>query len=358
MNNYVEYNNKIAFHPGYYIKEIVEESGLTQEDFAKRLDTTPKNLSKIIRGEQSLSVDIAKKLSRLLGTSVKYWLNLQNSYDSLLADFDNEKELEQERKVFAYLDYTYFRDNYGLPDLPRRTKEQIIETRKFLQVSSLTVLSKYDMAASFRSASGNNAEANKVRANAMVQIAINNAIKEDAPKYDAAKFENAIDKALTMTMQHEDFYIQIRDLFKEAGVIFEIMPNMKGSKINGATKKIGNSIMLMVNDRGSYSDTFWFTLFHEIGHVAAGDYGISYEGDEESSEDAADLYAGKRLIPDDQYQEFIRKGDFSASAVRQFAETINRDPGIVAGRLLKERYVDYTDKSIASLRHKYRIVCR
>ena len=42
MNNYIEYNDKIAFHPGYYIKEIVDESGLTQEDFAKRLDTTLK----------------------------------------------------------------------------------------------------------------------------------------------------------------------------------------------------------------------------------------------------------------------------------------------------------------------------
>ena len=51
MGNYIEYDDKMAFHPGYYIKEIVEESGLTQEDFAKRLDTTPKNLSLLIRGE-------------------------------------------------------------------------------------------------------------------------------------------------------------------------------------------------------------------------------------------------------------------------------------------------------------------
>ena len=34
MSNYIEYNNKVAFHPGYYLKEIVDESGLTQEDFA------------------------------------------------------------------------------------------------------------------------------------------------------------------------------------------------------------------------------------------------------------------------------------------------------------------------------------
>ena len=35
MSNYIEYNDAIAFHPGYYVKEIVDESGLTQEDFAK-----------------------------------------------------------------------------------------------------------------------------------------------------------------------------------------------------------------------------------------------------------------------------------------------------------------------------------
>ena len=86
MSNYIEYNDKIAFHPGYYIKEIVEESGLTLEDFAKRLDMTPKNLSILIRGEQSLSIDIAMKLSRMIGTTVEYWLNLQNAYDTLTAE--------------------------------------------------------------------------------------------------------------------------------------------------------------------------------------------------------------------------------------------------------------------------------
>lgn len=89
MSEYIEYGNKVAFHPGYYIKEIIAESGLTQEDFAKRLDTTPKNLSILVRGEQSLSKDIAMKLSRLLGTSIGYWLNLQKTYDTLMAEFDS-----------------------------------------------------------------------------------------------------------------------------------------------------------------------------------------------------------------------------------------------------------------------------
>ena len=93
MSNYIEYDDKIAFHPGYYIKEIVEESGLTQEDFAKRLDTTPENLGRLIRGEQNLSIDIAMKLPRMTGTSVSYWLNLQNAYDSLIAEFKSKEKL-------------------------------------------------------------------------------------------------------------------------------------------------------------------------------------------------------------------------------------------------------------------------
>ena len=87
MSNYIEFDDKIAFHPGYYIKEIVEESGLTQADFAKRLGTTPKDLSLLIRGELNLSSDIAMKLSRMTGTNVSYWLNLQTGYDTLMEEF-------------------------------------------------------------------------------------------------------------------------------------------------------------------------------------------------------------------------------------------------------------------------------
>ena len=57
MGNYIQYDDTIAFHSGYYIKELVEESGLTQEDFAKRLDITPKNLSLLIIGFFETNLD-------------------------------------------------------------------------------------------------------------------------------------------------------------------------------------------------------------------------------------------------------------------------------------------------------------
>ena len=356
MSNYIEYNGKIAFHPGYYIKEIIQESGLSQKDFAYRLDTTPKNLSILVRGEQSLSIDIAMKLSRMLGTSVEYWLNLQNSYDALIAEFESSKELEQERRVFKYFEYAYFRGNFGLPDLPRKTNDQIKCVREFLNVATLSVFTKPNMAVSFRSASGDMKEANTARANAMVQIAINEALKIEAPKYDKKKFEKAADYALTLTTQHSDFYPLIRNAFKEAGVIFVILPNLPGSGINGATKKIGQNVMLMVNDRRLYSDTFWFTLFHEVGHIINGDYGVTFEEGDDSLEDAADKYAEDKLIPPEEYEIFLKRNQFREEDIRVFADRIDRDPGIVLGRLQNDQIVPFANDTLSkALKHQYKV---
>ncbi len=355
MSNYIEYNDTIAFHPGYYIKEIVDDSGLTQEDFAKRLDTTPKNLSLLIRGEQSLSIDIAMKLSRMLGTNVSYWLNLQNAYDALIAEFKSKEELEQEKETFKSLDYKYFRENFGLPDLSRKIDEQIIEVRRFLQVATLSVFKKRDMAVSFRSASKEISSANIIKANAMVQIAINKALTLDAPKYNKTKFKEAVDYALSLTRRHEEFYPLIKNAFFEAGVIFVILPNLSGSKINGATKKLEKNVVLMVNDRRLNSDIFWFTLFHEIGHIIHSDYGISFEKEIGEKEEIADKFASDSLINPEAYEKFVAEGVFTLESIQQFANLIDRDPGIVLGRLQNDGLVRYDDWTLKSLRHKYKV---
>ena len=355
MSNYIEYNNKIAFHPGYYIKEIIEESGLTQEDFAKRLDTTPKNLSLLIRGEQNLSVDMAIKLSRMLDTSISYWLNLQNAYDALKGEFKSNEELKNENRIFRYLDYSYFKENFNLPNLPRKTNDQIIQVRKFLKISTLAVLTKKDMAVSFRSANTDMTEANIVKANTMVQIATNKAMLIDAPKFNKSLFEKAVEYALTLTEDHATFYPKLFRIFKESGVIFIILPNISGSKTNGATKKIGENIMLMVNDRRLNSDSFWFTLFHEIGHIFNGDFGISFENESGTGEESANKFAQDKLIPPVPYSEFVRIGKFNPEDICSFAKQIGRDPGIVLGRLQNDGLVRFNDWKTKPLRCQYTI---
>ena len=352
MSNYIECGDRIAFHPGYYIKELVEESGLTQEDFAKRLDTTPKNLSILIRGEQSLSVDIAMKLSRMVGTSVSYWLNLQNAYDSMVAEFKLEEELKYERRVFEYYDYSFFKKKYGLPGFTGNTDEQIKALREYLNVSTLTVFTRKDMTVSFRDSSDLLLESNIVHANTMVQLSINKALKIDAPRYNKKFFLSAVDNVLSLAKNHTDLLTSIEHSFREAGVIFVIQPDIAGSKICGATKKISDKILLMINEIKLYADTFWFALFHEISHIICGDYGISFEKQSGEKESAADRFAEDNLIPPEDYTHFVSENHFDVKDITRFADRIDRDPGIVLGRLEQDGLVAVDDSSMKQLRRK------
>ena len=242
-----------------------------------------------------------------------------------------------------------------LPDLPRKKDEQIKELRRFLNVATLSVFARRDMAVSFRSSSKDLSEANIIKANIMVQLATHITLKRDVPKYNKKKFEDAVEYVLALTKEHERFLGLIQNAFEEAGVVFVVLPNLPGSNINGATKKVGDKIMLMVNDRRLYSDSFWFTLFHEIGHIINGDFGISFDKEKGAQEIAADQYAENRLSPSGDYQKFVAKKNFSVSSIRLFAEQIDRDPGIVLGRLQNDKYVRYDDRSMNPLRRKYKV---
>lgn len=37
MNTYIELDNKVAFHPSYYIQEYLNEQNFSQEEFSKKI---------------------------------------------------------------------------------------------------------------------------------------------------------------------------------------------------------------------------------------------------------------------------------------------------------------------------------
>ncbi len=86
MSNVKKYKDIVAFHPGYYIADIIGDMEVSQAEFAKRMGTTAKTLSKLINGQANISNDLAKKLSAMMGTSVEVWQNLQNTYDRKLIE--------------------------------------------------------------------------------------------------------------------------------------------------------------------------------------------------------------------------------------------------------------------------------
>ena len=96
MSNVKEYKDIVAFHPGYYIADIIDDMEISQNELATRMGTTAKTLSKLINGQANISNDLAKKLSVMLGTSVEVWQNLQNTYDQKLIEI-------QQVSLFAHV---------------------------------------------------------------------------------------------------------------------------------------------------------------------------------------------------------------------------------------------------------------
>lgn len=286
MNNYIEYNNKMAFHPGYYIQELVEDSGLTKEDFAKRLDTTPKNLSLLIRGEQNLSIDIAVKLARLFNNSIEFWLNLQATYDAALAEIKSSEELEKERQIFKFINYKYFVKYFDLPQNSKNIDLQIKTLRNFLQLSTLLLLTKKDLISKFRDSTDNLPLNQVIMANAMLQVGINQALQIEAVNFNKTKFKKSInfvdilyaDNKLNFNLlkkEYADYYDNIDDTLLNSGVILTKIPAMPGTNFRSATKKLGSNIMLLINDTNTKSANTLDTIFAEMTNIATGNYGIT-----------------------------------------------------------------------------------
>ena len=68
-------------HPGVYLKELLEEMGLSQYRLAREIGVPAMRVSHLIRGKRPMTAELALRLGRYFGQSPRYWLNLQSRYD-------------------------------------------------------------------------------------------------------------------------------------------------------------------------------------------------------------------------------------------------------------------------------------
>jgi addiction module HigA family antidote len=68
-------------HPGDVLKDELEEIELTQSALAHHIGVLPRTINEICRGKRGISADMAMKLSKALGGSPQFWLNLQTNWE-------------------------------------------------------------------------------------------------------------------------------------------------------------------------------------------------------------------------------------------------------------------------------------
>jgi addiction module HigA family antidote len=81
-------------HPGEVLKDELEEIGLTQTALAKHIGVLPKTINEICRGKRGISAEMAVKLSKSLGGSPQFWLNLQNNWELSQLNYSSFKNIE------------------------------------------------------------------------------------------------------------------------------------------------------------------------------------------------------------------------------------------------------------------------
>jgi len=73
-------------HPGeMLVEEFLKPMGITQYKLAKDIAVPQARISKIVKGERSISPDTALRLACYFNMSAEFWMNLQAGYDLKLA---------------------------------------------------------------------------------------------------------------------------------------------------------------------------------------------------------------------------------------------------------------------------------
>lgn len=365
MDNLIlEYKKKIAVHPGYYIKELIEDKNMTQDEFAKRLGTTPKTISKLINGKTSLSADLAIKLANMLGTSIEMWTKFQNSYDELINEQEKDKLIAAQEKLMKKIDYSYFM-KIGLVEDTKIISDKITNLCKSLGVANLEVFQEKDYYLNCRAGITKFTEENVLNSRLWIEAALkvgeNIPIKNNFNKEKILEYIPTIRSLITKTP--EEFIPRLKEIFSECGIVFILLPHLKNSGVNGAVKWItSDKVIIAMNDRKKYADVFWFSLFHEIKHVLQQKINLLILSQDKEDlnlldkklEEEADEFAKQILIPAEKFNDFKEKKDFSEENIIAFAREINIIPGIVLGRLQKEGILNYKTK-LNSLKISYNL---
>jgi addiction module HigA family antidote len=83
------------------LEEFLKPLGVSQYKLAKAISVPARRINEIVHGKRAVTADTALRLSRYLGTSERFWLNLQARYD-LEAEKDRLGErLKREVKILA-----------------------------------------------------------------------------------------------------------------------------------------------------------------------------------------------------------------------------------------------------------------
>ena len=343
----------IATPPGATIKEQIMDRGMSQKEFAVRMGLSEKHISRLINGEVQLTMDVARRLETVLGLPTQFWCNLESIYREKIAKVNEENAMDEDVEFVKKFPYKEMAKNDWVVDTSKGT-ERVVALRKFFEVVELSYLKQDLIPAEIACRKPFETEKSYYALVAWAQKAKLEGRKIETQPIDIKELIKIMPEIRKMTnMLPKDFCPELQSLLADCGIAIVFLPHVGGSFLHGATFYDGNRIILGLTVRGKDADKFWFSLFHELGHITLGHIG-NVEGTSQEDEDAADEYSENILIPKIDFMAFVNSNNINEAAIIEFAKKEEIDAGIVLGRLQKYGYVNYN--RYENLKRKYAIV--
>ena len=329
--------------PGEVLVEYLEAYGMTQTELAARTGLTKKTINEIIKGKSPITSETALKLERSLGRPAHFWNNLERQFQEDRSRFAEKKRLENHLDWLKKVPVGHLTKLGWLPK--KRDKiSQLTEVLRFFGIASseqwATVWQEHQVA--YRQTQRFEARAESV--SAWLRKGEIEARQIVCEPYDKKRFMKALDVIRGLTMEGpEVFQPRLVDICANAGVAVVFVPELPKTGVYGATRWLGNKAAIQLSLRYKSNDHFWFTFFHEAGHIIKhGRKEIFIEDNDMDGkkEEEANAFARDRLIPPTEYRRFLASWDGrSLAPIEVFAKEIQIAPGIVVGRLQHDNHL-------------------
>ena len=337
-----------AVAPGETLRETLETLHMTQSELAERCGRPKKTINEIITGKAAVTAETALQLERVLGIPASFWTKLESNYRETQARLKEEISF---REQVDWLDHFPLKAmaRYGWLTLSKDPVENLRTLLNFFGVAGSREWEEIWLSPQVVFRKSQAVEKKPYALAAWLRRGEVLAAAQLCADYDADLFRSALIKIRKLADQNPlECLSSIQELCSQAGVCVVHVPELPGTHAYAATRwSNGRKAIIQLSLRGKTDDHFWFSFFHEAGHVLQKKIKsiiIHSDGEvnETDQESAADQFARNFLLPESEYSLFLTEKDFSEQHIIRFAKHMQVAPGIVVGRLQHEKRIPFS----------------
>jgi HTH-type transcriptional regulator/antitoxin HigA len=345
--------------PGETVLDILAERSITQEEFARSFGEPRMIVDAFLRGHLELTARHAKRLEAIFGTPHTFWLSREEQYRK---DIARAKSSEDRAMSLQWLSELPLKDmvKLGWLKVAEDAKPTVNECLDFFGVRSIPEWrDEYQRQISLASFRTSNAFSQHPSAlAAWLRKGELEGHAQICEEWDVRKFQDSFDELRKLTRKKDpsQFLPILRNICATSGVAVVVARAPNGCRASGAARFLSpKKALILLSFRHLSDDHFWFTFFHEVGHLVLHKQSeVFVDGLETESnieEEEANQFSQQLLVPA-KFLARLNSLQLAPIEVLRFAKEIGVSPGIVIGQIQNSGRVDHSRYN--AFKQKYR----